>query len=551
MGRAKILYGVETGVYRIQIDYGSEKKESELQKFTVLVNKLDQRISQAQQAVSAEEQKEEPLLLNVSTEIGIYETALQNLKPNQPVPKPTAYLKALKELQAQQAKTKAAKSLLELIKKAKADNLKKVAYWQTFSPLEERNAWGLGFYGFVPAGTVLSTVDIPGDDQAVMLGTGEATDADGRLFATDVMSPEQAFFNAAILPGWQRHKPFYRKGTITAINRGANTCFITLDSESSMAQGLNVNEVSALADVPFVYGTCGHQAFVTGDRVIVKFTDNDWKKPSVIAFWGPIQHPCPTFGRVGITLSYSWNQRSGPADGKVWADLKKWCLGASYSQFGFLLGQFVLAARCKVYELVLSLNSATYIESTTGTIEGHAFQQVSLGSVTWRWKTNDESIPSTFKLIMPNSDDSATDMLLGWQTGTTKLTVQRVSYGVQQMSYDTQELYVEADVPYVISTSPDSGPQFSKQSTNQNQTTFPADPPGIYGNSNTYIFPDENETEETSIESLFGLPQINVNFRGRRMLYELTNVTHYNPSGDIGTILRLEYSPTAWEDGNV
>lgn len=553
MGRATILYGIETGLYRIQLDLGSEKKAAELARLTELIGKLDQRITQANTELTKEQDKEVPLVQAVEAAIAAYQIELQKSKPGSKPPEPKAYIEALKKLKEQQGKTLAAKTLRDLIVKAKLDNLKQIAYWTSFEPFQERNAWGLGFYGFSAPGTVYGTIDIPGDDQAVVLKASVATDADGRLFATNVMSPEQAYLNAAILPGWQRHTPFYRKGIITAINRGENSCSITLDAEASMAQGLNVNELSSLTDVPFVYGTCGHEAFVTGDHVIIEFVDNDWLQPRVTAFYGPVQHPCPIFGSIGITLSYSWAQRSGPFDGRVWQDPKKWCLGASYSQYGLLIGQFAQAARCKLYELTLTLDSPTYIESTTGTIEGHSLQRVSLGTVNWRWKTNDSNIPGSFQLIMPNSDDAATDMVLSWQVGTTKLSIRRVSWPVQQVTYNTQQEFIEDEVfeYLVIATTPDTGPQFARQSNNQNETAFPADPPGIYGNFNTYIFPDRDETEETSVEGLFGLPQMQVDFRGRKRLYDFSSVTHYSPVGDSGTILRLEYSPAGWADGNL
>ena len=111
---------------------------------------------------------------------------------------------------------------------------------------------------------------------------------DGQLFHRAGMSPEQAFFNAAILPGWQRWMPLHRIGTITAIDYDADTCTLNLQSEDSSAQNLIIDppiiNTLTLSGVPIVYMDCDSQAFEEGDRVLVEFQNRDWSQPRVIGF---------------------------------------------------------------------------------------------------------------------------------------------------------------------------------------------------------------------------------------------------------------------------
>jgi hypothetical protein len=125
---------------------------------------------------------------------------------------------------------------------------------------------------------------------------------DGQLWSRELLSPEQVYFNAAILPGWQRDKPTYRWGTASNIDYDNNKMTVTLSATpTSSAQGLNVNKVGTLTDVPIVYLTCNAGAFADGDRVVVEFTNQSWNDPKVIGF---VDNPqaCAAV-TVGYTLS--------------------------------------------------------------------------------------------------------------------------------------------------------------------------------------------------------------------------------------------------------
>jgi hypothetical protein len=117
-----------------------------------------------------------------------------------------------------------------------------------------------------------------------LIASSSPAAGDGILTARELMSPEQAFFNAAILPGWQKDKPTYRWGTITGLNFDANTADVTLFDARSSAQRLSVNKVGSLAGVPVQYMTCNADAFEVGDNCIVRFNGQSWDSPVVIGF---------------------------------------------------------------------------------------------------------------------------------------------------------------------------------------------------------------------------------------------------------------------------
>ena len=124
---------------------------------------------------------------------------------------------------------------------------------------------------------------------------------DGQIEPSIASTPAGLFYNLAMAPGSQKWRPTYRYGTITAIN--GNLCNVTLDQmktgyyykiENTDEPWLQVNQATALTDVPIEYMDCHGSAFGVDDRVIVKFTNYDWSLPKVIGFESePV--PCRRF----------------------------------------------------------------------------------------------------------------------------------------------------------------------------------------------------------------------------------------------------------------
>jgi len=114
-----------------------------------------------------------------------------------------------------------------------------------------------------------------------------SAERDGQLHHRVGQSPEQAFLNAALLPGVQRWRPQYRVGTLTSVDTQSHTCSLTLQSEESSADGLIIDPPTlqyAFTDVPIRYMECNADAFSAGDRVLIEFQGRDWKRPRVIGF---------------------------------------------------------------------------------------------------------------------------------------------------------------------------------------------------------------------------------------------------------------------------
>ena len=138
-------------------------------------------------------------------------------------------------------------------------------------------------------------------------GARPASDApvygDGALTGRQVMSPWQAYLNAALLPGWQKHMPTYRWGTVTGKDETLRTLDVALAPAKSSAQGLDVNKRATLSTVPVEYMTCGVDAFDVGDRVVVKFIDQSWDRPVVIGF---VDNPkrCPVKVRYSVRRAF-------------------------------------------------------------------------------------------------------------------------------------------------------------------------------------------------------------------------------------------------------
>jgi hypothetical protein len=149
-------------------------------------------------------------------------------------------------------------------------------------------------------------------------------DLDGKLLHRYVHTPEQLFYNVATLPGWQKWKPMFRVGRITAIDYDADTASVELDEARSSAtgegtegspttgkdwdgppgdpQGLKVNQDMPLDQIPVVYMECNADAFEVGDRVIVEFPEQEWDNARVIGFESHPQE-CPSRPMVlGLVL---------------------------------------------------------------------------------------------------------------------------------------------------------------------------------------------------------------------------------------------------------
>jgi hypothetical protein len=301
MGRGTISGGGENGLYSLTLDVGKDLKTKALTAFDAELADVNALIAKLQADVSGLAAQRAELLATVDAAINALAAAMQaNPKPS------AAELQALTKA-AQDAAAPVFRVNAEL---AMAQDGLNGAEAQKMQLLRDRgamesvqaertvSAWCVDYT--TDAEGEVGTIEVPGEPQRVLIAPGGGAGL-GKLMARALMSPEQAFYNAAILPGWQRWKPTYRVGTITALALEANTANVTLDAAVSTAQGLSVMRKDAplaLAGVPVQYMSCNALAFEVGDRVVVAFAGMSWDDPRVIGF---VQNPRACFPRISIS----------------------------------------------------------------------------------------------------------------------------------------------------------------------------------------------------------------------------------------------------------
>lgn len=149
---------------------------------------------------------------------------------------------------------------------------------------------------------IVGTCEVNGEGtQKVVIRPGFTDDAkynagrDGLLFHRNSLSAEQAYFNHAIFPGWQKWMPTYRVGELKGFTYPHNWGIVYFQPMAqSSSQDLRIDQAAAIA-APFDYMDCDHRAFLLGDKVLVQFDGQDWDSPRIIGFAnGP--RPCMESG---------------------------------------------------------------------------------------------------------------------------------------------------------------------------------------------------------------------------------------------------------------
>jgi hypothetical protein len=289
MGYAQIVSGGETGRYTIQIDYGSATVTAVLAALTVRLAELDTRLATLQVKIAEADAKEQAQLEIIREAEELYILQMTTL-PEGSVPSAQGILEFARLTMGNLLRAHAPLRLqLSALKHERSIALGRVAFWNGFDPLVTKQAWCTDYTEDGPAGSYAATIDIPGEPSLQLIAPGcrPWIQSDGTMVARELMSPEQAFFNAAILPGWQKFKPTYRWGTITALDYELNTASVSLAAAVSTAQRLGVNSLSSLSAVPVEYMTCDARAFEVGDRCVVQFVGQSWASPKVVGFLEP------------------------------------------------------------------------------------------------------------------------------------------------------------------------------------------------------------------------------------------------------------------------
>lgn len=318
MGRGTVAGGGAAGLYSLALDVGKAERDAAVAKLDARLNELTPKIAELQAALEAAEAARDEARGLAQAAISAYADAMRaDPEGDHQVlaDEVQARIEVAVRLEGEAAKVRIP---LEEAQAEKAQ-LEKDRLAQLAVPVERTvSAWCVDLTE--DASGQVATIEVPGEPARLLIAPGGRAPAaaDGRLLARGVMSPAQAFWNAAVLPGWQKWKPDYRTGTLTALDQDNDRATVELDDLTSSAQGLRVNQAIVLTDVPVVYMTCNAQAFEVGDRVVVQFDGRNWANPRVIGF---VQNPkaCEAWGwgiaGGGYLRSLPWN--AGEAAGPV------------------------------------------------------------------------------------------------------------------------------------------------------------------------------------------------------------------------------------------
>jgi len=276
MGKGTVLANLGQGRYTVAIDTGATSATSLLAKLQAEFAALETQITQATNAVASLNSQVQALNAAWAAELATYAA--------NPSADTAAMEKALSALRTKENERDAKQRELTTMILNRGELAKRINVIQDKNYSPTYDIWCADYT--VDASGEVATIEIPGEPQDVLIMPSGAahTDSDGQLFARELMTGPQVYFNAAILPGWQKFKPTYRKGRITSIS--GNFADIVLDEvfSSIPRPTFGVNQTSTLQNVQIQYMDCNGEVFSVNDHVIIKFNNQNWSNPKIIGF---------------------------------------------------------------------------------------------------------------------------------------------------------------------------------------------------------------------------------------------------------------------------
>lgn len=289
MGYALIVGGGTDGRYTISLDIGEAERADLVARFTAQEAEAQAKLAAAQAVLDEKTAELNAAAIAYNDATGAYialqrgETEIENAEQFMAIV--DGYFKAQADYILARTEHAAALANKNALSFSASQVTKALAAWQAQVLTETREAWCTDFTE--DATGYVATLEIPGESDLILItpgGRAPVLATDGYLRSRSLMAPWQAYFNAAILPGWQKFKPTYRWGTITALDEDTDTATVALAEARSSTQRLSVNQATTLESVPVEYMECNSAAFNVGDRVIVQFQGQDWESPRVIGF---------------------------------------------------------------------------------------------------------------------------------------------------------------------------------------------------------------------------------------------------------------------------
>ena len=293
MGKGTIISDKGNGLYSVKLIYGRGRTDAEL---LLLNNKIDTIDTESIPDAAAEVSAAQFELDNAQQVLSAAQSAYDGSSETQ-----KAVTAAQSDVAEASARLTAANSVLSNLKIDRSSALSRVTFINDNMPDDNPvvDAWCADYTENLTGD--VATVELPDElltfsaqndptpDHVPLVnirpgfsgGSAYDQERDGFLRSPIMLSPAEAYYNRAILPGVQKWKPQYRAGTITEIiNNFAN---IELDVVVSSAQGLSINQTDSIT-APIEYMDCNEAVFEVGDHVLIYFENRAWETPKVIGF---------------------------------------------------------------------------------------------------------------------------------------------------------------------------------------------------------------------------------------------------------------------------
>jgi len=305
MGYATIVGGGADGRYTIELDFGEAQRVALIEAINNALVFVDEKIVEAEAKVAVADAAEAAQLVLVNAAAAALTVEANALPPGSPFPDTGVYEFELAQFIKIQEAGRPRRIILKTLKQNKRNLIAKRSQYTRLVVVDEREAWCCDLTE--DGSGVVATVDIPGESDLILIAPScrPWVANDGYFRERDLMSPEQCYYNAAVLPTWQKYKPTYRWGTITFIDEDANIVDVTLGeakSSANTAPRIDVNQSVVLNGVPVNYMVCDARAFSVGDSCVVQFTGQNWEQPVVIGFLDNPQE-CPSDIRYRVSRS--------------------------------------------------------------------------------------------------------------------------------------------------------------------------------------------------------------------------------------------------------
>jgi len=300
MGKARIISQIEPGRYKLELDHGTLKRDDRIAEIDFLLQGEQLALLEATATI-----------IELQNQLNAKVAALNLLinemnNPPDPNSGPEGEEEGEEEVEevldiservnAAVVEVEQARRTLDRAERQKSDLIMKGAELRLRKANLEKLETDAAIEAWCTDGEPdmsgeVGTVEVPGEPLMPILikpgfdgGAVYDQARDGQMIERLLMSGAQAYINAALLPGWQRWKPTYRFGAITAIDRDEDTCSIQLEPTRSSAQNLSINPSGMIHGVKAKYQDCDMDVFEEGDEVLVEMQSQSWTEPLVIGF---------------------------------------------------------------------------------------------------------------------------------------------------------------------------------------------------------------------------------------------------------------------------